>query len=95
MRVVKGWFNETLPATPEIAAIALLRLDGDLYVSTYDALVHLYDKVSVGGYVYVDDYGSFAGCRKAVDRFRAERGIADAMVPVFESGSSGLFEALW
>ena len=41
----------------------ILRLDGDLYVSTMDALKTLYPKVSPGGYVYVDDYGSCAHMR--------------------------------
>ncbi|KAJ3149640.1 hypothetical protein HDU89_003693 [Geranomyces variabilis] len=38
------------------------------------------DLVSVGGYVYVDDYGSFNGCRRAIDEFRAEHGITDPLV---------------
>lgn len=38
-------------------AISFLRLDGDLYVSTMDPLLALYDRVSPGGLIYVDDYG--------------------------------------
>lgn len=53
-----------------IGRIAYLRLDGDLYSSTMEALEALYHKVSPGGFVYVDDYGSYNGCRAAVDRFR-------------------------
>ena len=56
MRVLEGWFNESLPGAP-IEAISFLRLDGDLYVSTRDPLEALYDKVSPGGAIYVDDYG--------------------------------------
>jgi hypothetical protein len=59
--------------------LALLRLDGDMYESTMDALRHLYDRVSKGGYVIVDDYHVVAGCREAVDDFRAVRGIEDAI----------------
>ena len=33
-------------------------MDGDLYLSTRDALVALYPKLSWGGLVYIDDYGS-------------------------------------
>jgi demethyldecarbamoylnovobiocin O-methyltransferase/8-demethyl-8-(2,3-dimethoxy-alpha-L-rhamnosyl)tetracenomycin-C 4'-O-methyltransferase len=47
-----------------------------------DALTHLYDRVSVGGYVIVDDYRVVAGCQKAVDEFRAWRGIDDAIVEI-------------
>ncbi len=71
-----GWFADTLPTAP-IEAIAVLRLDGDYYQSTWDALSALYDRVSPGGWVIVDDYGEDAWtyCRQAVDRFREERGI--------------------
>jgi O-methyltransferase len=73
VRFVKGWFSETLPRAP-IESIAVLRMDGDLYQSTMDALVSLYDKVSVGGFVIVDDYRSWPGCKQAVDEFRNELG---------------------
>src|SRR5262249_48778679 len=53
---LRGWFRDTLPTAP-IEKLAVLRLDGDLYESTMEALSHLYDRVSVGGYVIVDDYG--------------------------------------
>lgn len=76
VKFLKGWFKDTLPGAP-IEKIAVLRLDGDYYESTRDALVNLYDKVSVGGYVIIDDYGEDAWtyCRKAVEDFRTERGI--------------------
>ena len=78
---LKGWFSDTLPKAP-IERIALLRLDGDLYESTMDALVPLYDKISVGGYVIVDDYHSWPGCRKAVDEFRAIHDIGAPLVAI-------------
>ncbi|KAL4443342.1 hypothetical protein ABPG75_011079 [Micractinium tetrahymenae] len=79
LRILEGWFNETLPGAP-IHSISFLRLDGDLYASTMDALEALYDKVSPGGIVYVDDYGSFTGCRRAVDEFRQRRGITGPLM---------------
>ena len=54
VKFLKGWFKETLPTAP-IEKLAILRLDGDMYESTMDALVSLYPKVSPGGYVIVDD----------------------------------------
>ena len=48
VKFLKGWFGETLPTAP-IEKLALLRLDGDLYESTRDALVNLYDNLSTGG----------------------------------------------
>jgi hypothetical protein len=85
VRFLKGWFRDTLPTAP-VARLALLRLDGDLYESTMDALVALYDKVVPGGFVLVDDYGDFPPCRKAVDEFRASRKIVDPIVGVDWSG---------
>jgi O-methyltransferase len=83
VKFLKGWFKDTLPQAP-IEKISLLRLDGDYYESTRDALTNLYDKVTVGGYVIIDDYGedSWTYCRKAVDEFRAERQISAPMIRV-------------
>ena len=67
-----GWFQDTLPVAA-IDRIAVLRLDGDWYESTKVCLDHLYDKVSVGGYVIFDDYGDFEGCKRAVDEFLGSR----------------------
>jgi Macrocin-O-methyltransferase (TylF) len=80
---LKGWFKDTLPVAP-IKSIAVMRLDGDYYESTRDALVNLYDKLSVGGYVIIDDYGedSWTYCRKAVDEFRDHRSISSPMKKV-------------
>ena len=43
------------------------------------ALQPLYDKVSTGGFVIVDDYGSCPPCKRAIDDFRSERGITAAL----------------
>ncbi len=51
-----------MPGAP-IDRLSILRLDGDMYASTMDALEALYDRVSPGGYVIVDDYGAVAGLR--------------------------------
>ena len=74
VRFLEGWFCDTLPGAP-IEQLAVLRLDGDLYQSTMDALVALEPKVASGGYVIVDDYGGWTSCRAAVDDYRSARGI--------------------
>jgi hypothetical protein len=81
VKFLKGWFKDTLPAAP-IGAISVLRLDGDYYESTRDALAALYDKVSTGGYIIIDDYGedTWTYCRQAVDEFREARGITDPLI---------------
>jgi O-methyltransferase len=75
VKFLKGWFRDTLPGAP-IKSIAVMRLDGDMYESTTDALVNLYPRLSRGGFVIIDDY-SLPGCRSAVTDFRAAQGIAD------------------
>ena len=50
-------------------SLAVLRLDTDFYDSTVYELTHFYNLVSPGGYVIIDDYGHWKGCRKAVDEF--------------------------
>ena len=91
--VAKGWFNDTCEASA-VTAIAFLRLDGDLFTSTWDAIEPLYDRVVSGGFIYVDDYGSFNGCKAAIDKFRTERGITDTMHPVQENKNLHA-EAVW
>jgi Macrocin-O-methyltransferase (TylF) len=83
VRFLKGWFKDTLPTAP-IARLAVMRLDGDFYESTRDALQNLYHHLSPGGYVIIDDYGenTWTYCRKAVDEFRAEKGIREPLVRV-------------
>ncbi len=76
VRIVPGWFQDTLAATrDQIGPIAVLRLDGDWYASTKVCLETLYDLVVPGGYVIVDDYGDWPGCRRATDEFLAARGL--------------------
>ena len=73
---VAGWVAESLPSAP-IGPLAILRLDVDIYSSTYECLDLLYDKVSPGGFVIVDDYGYFECCRDAVHDYRERRGIEE------------------
>jgi len=75
---LKGWFKDTLASAP-IDRLALLRLDGDLYESTIIALNTLYDKLSPGGYVIVDDYHVVSGCRNAIGDFLASRKISSGL----------------
>lgn len=79
IRFLEGEFADTLP-TADIRSIALLRLDADMYDSTHCALLHLYPKVTPGGFVIVDDYNAFAECRQAVDEYRLTHGISDPII---------------
>jgi O-methyltransferase/8-demethyl-8-(2,3-dimethoxy-alpha-L-rhamnosyl)tetracenomycin-C 4'-O-methyltransferase len=75
---VKGWFTETLPAL-SAGPFALLRLDGDLYESTYVALEALYPKLSPSGFIIIDDFNSLPPCQHAVMDYRAHMGISAPM----------------
>lgn len=86
VRFLVGWFADTLPGAP-IDRLALIRLDGDLYASTMDALTALYPKLSVGGYVIVDDYGALETCRRAVHDFREANGIGEPIEEVDWTGA--------
>lgn len=83
---LEGWFADTLPVAP-IDRLAVLRLDGDLYESTMDGLVHLYAKLSPGGFVIVDDYYDALPCRQAVDDFRRANAIDEELVRIDWSGT--------
>jgi hypothetical protein len=86
VRFLKGWFSDTLPRAP-IDALAVARLDGDMYGSTMDALTHLYPKLSRGGYLIVDDYGALPACRQAVHDYRDAHGITEEIVTVDWTGA--------
>lgn len=80
VRFLKGWFKDTLPNAP-IDKLALIRLDGDMYESTIDAISSLYPKLSIGGYVIVDDY-CIPSCRKAIHDYRTKYNINDEIVHI-------------
>jgi len=74
VKFLKGWFKDSLPQAP-IDQLALIRLDGDMYESTMDALSNLYPKLSHRGYVIVDDYHVVKACRGAVHDYCDNHGI--------------------
>jgi hypothetical protein len=78
---LKGWFKDTLPNAP-IEKLAVLRLDGDMYESTMEGLVNLYPKLSVGGYLIVDDYGHLPACKSAVEDYRNKHGITEQIINI-------------
>jgi O-methyltransferase len=85
VKFLKGWFKDTLPGPIEV--LALLRLDGDMYGSTIEVFEALYDRVSPGGFIVVDDY-SLRGAREATEDFRRRRAIT---VPITHIDSTGAF----
>ena len=84
-----GWFKDTLPKAP-INKIAVLRLDGDMYESTINALEALYHKVSPNGYVIVDDYYAVEGCKRAIHDF-LDQHCQNETVNIEKIDGSGVF----
>jgi hypothetical protein len=83
----KGWFQNTLPgAKAVIGPIAILRLDCDWYESTMVCLENLYDRVTPGGFIIVDDYLRWDGCRKAVDEYLLNKNIKTDIIKIDASG---------
>ncbi len=86
IRYHQGWFQDTVAKSAlTIGPIAILRLDGDWYASTKVCLEHLYPNVVRGGFVILDDYGTYDGCRKAVDEFRQDHNICSPMEKIDRS----------
>ena len=83
VRLIKGWFCDALPllvnSTP---SFALVRLDGDTYESTIQCLENLEPCTTKGGYIIVDDYYSWSGCRQATDDYRQKMGITSPLITV-------------
>lgn len=74
-KVVKGWFDKTLPGHK--SKISILRLDADWYESTMVCLENLYDKLSPGGVIMVDDYYVWDGCTRAIHDYLAKYKLQD------------------
>jgi O-methyltransferase len=85
VRFLPGWFKDTLHDAP-IDRIAVLRLDGDLYESTIQALDALYPRLSPGGFCIIDDYHNLVPCRQAVTDYHAKHGVSAEIVDIDRSG---------
>jgi O-methyltransferase len=81
VRFLIGWFKDTLQEAP-VQQLSVLRLDGDLYESTIQALDALYPRLSLGGYCIIDDYGVVDACRQAVDDYRGAHQISAGIMDV-------------
>ena len=89
VKLVKGWFNDTAPVVAaQLDAISILRLDGDMYGSTWEVLVAMYQKVSVGGFIIVDDY-MLPGAKAATDDFRKCIGSTEPLLDITDGTHFG------
>ena len=86
MKNIAGKQNWQKLCLPELKktnpTFALVRLDGDTYESTIQALENLEPLTSQGGYIIIDDYFSWTGCKKATDDYRLKMGITAPLITV-------------
>jgi O-methyltransferase len=81
VRIVPGLFQDTFP-TLHIPQIALLNIDADWYESVKLCLETFYNAVVPRGFVSIDDYGAWPGCRRAADEFFQSRSLSYPLQPV-------------
>jgi|TARA_R110000822_G_scaffold68404_11_gene166348 O-methyltransferase len=95
IRFIMGLFGDTLPKLVEggfnqdewpleVKQFSVIRLDGDMYESTIQALENLYPLLSVGGHLIIDDYG-LPNCVKAINDYREFHGLDEELVGIDES----------
>ncbi len=85
IRFIKGEVQDSIPnIIPE--KISLLRLDTDLYESTYHELTYLYPKLMKNGILIIDDYGFWKGQKEAVDQYFQENDINIFLNRIDEEG---------
>jgi len=89
--VIKGWFQDTVPRhKKQIRQIAILRLDADTYLSTKYCLEQLYDLVALNGFVIIDDYKNWIGCRRALYEFFCEKDV-NPYIQIYPYGGVAYF----
>src|SRR5262249_50095408 len=87
---VKGWFDQTIPATRDrIGPIAILRIDCNWHAGNRCCLDNLYEQVVDGGFVIVDYY-NWDGCTIAVHEFLGSRKLAHRIETISGPGGIGL-----
>jgi O-methyltransferase len=85
VHIIKGWFQDTFPSV-KIRDIAILHIDADWYESVKLCLEKFYDSVQPGGYIVLDDYGDWEGCRIATDEFLKKHSLDVKLIQVDYTG---------
>lgn len=80
LKVLEGWFSDSIPPAP-IEKVSLIRIDVDGYEGVRDALKLLYPKLSISGYVVIDDIRQ-PGAKRAVDELFASLPVPEELLPV-------------
>ena len=80
--ICRGWIPERFAEVAD-RKFCLVHVDVDLYQPTYDSLAFFYPRLSPGGMIICDDYGSgnYPGARAAMDEFFADLPEKPAELP--------------
>jgi O-methyltransferase len=76
--IVRGWFEDTLPKA-QPPPVSLLHVDCDFYDPVKLTLETFYPHLEPKGFVILNDYGAFAGCRTAADEFLDKTGAQGSL----------------
>ena len=85
-KLVKGWFDKTIPTYTFDKPIGVLHLDGDWYDSTMVCLENLFMKVAKGGLIILDDYYVWEGCSKALHDYLSINKRPESIERAYSSG---------
>ena len=91
VRIIPGWFDATLRTAP-VDSIAILHIDADWYESVKLVLDLFYDKVVPGGFIILNDYGTWQGCNQALADYFTEHGISDVMITQVDPAGGAYFQ---
>lgn len=96
---VPGYFNESLPKLlaekGDSLRLAVLRLDGDAFASTLEAITLLYPRLSAGGFVVIDDFTDWKSCRAAIDLYRESHQITEPLTLIPHKPGEIIRGAYW
>ena len=88
-KLIEGKVEDTIPRImPE--KISLLRLDTDWYASTKHEMNNLFPLLVKNGVLIIDDYGHWAGCKKAIDEYIKENNLCILLVRIDQTGRIGI-----
>jgi hypothetical protein len=98
LRWIVGYFNESLPKLfsdePDLR-FSVIRLDGDTYFSTMDAIRELYPRLNPGGFIIIDDFTDWIGCMTAIRHYRKKNGISEPIILVPHKSGEVLRGVYW
>ena len=84
-KLIEGQVEDTIPGImPE--KISLLRLDTDWYESTKHEMNNLFPLLVKNGVLIIDDYGHWAGCKKAIDEYIKENDLCVLLNRIDQTG---------